>query len=47
MPDAEHALASATVAERLGTDVAAGLTADEAASRLAAHGPNELDRGES
>jgi Ca2+-transporting ATPase len=42
----EHALAAAAVAERLGTDAAAGLTADEAASRLAEHGANELERGD-
>jgi Ca2+-transporting ATPase len=41
-----HALAAAAVAERLVTDPTAGLTADEAASRFAEHGANELDRGD-
>ncbi len=36
-----HALPAAQVARELATD-AAGLTADEAAARLAAHGPNRL-----
>jgi len=40
---AADALAAAAVAERLATDATAGLTADEAASRFAEHGANELD----
>ena len=39
-----HALSAATVAERLATDPARGLTAAEAARRLEAHGPNALRR---
>jgi Ca2+-transporting ATPase len=42
----EHALPAAAVAERLASDAAAGLASAEAASRLAAYGANELDRGE-
>lgn len=37
---------AAAVAERLATDAAAGLASDEAASRLTAHGANELHGGE-
>ena len=43
----DHAVPATTVAERLATHAARGLSADEAAARLDAHGPNELDRGES
>ncbi|MCC6902629.1 MAG: cation-translocating P-type ATPase [Polyangiaceae bacterium] len=39
-----HAESAARVAERLGTSVASGLTGDEAAARLARHGPNRLLR---
>ncbi len=39
-----HALATAAVAGRLGTDVARGLGRDEAARRLEEHGPNEVAR---
>jgi Ca2+-transporting ATPase len=42
----EHAEPAAAVAERLATDAAAGLTSEEAASRLEAYGANELDEGE-
>ena len=42
----EHAVPAAAVGERLATDAAAGLASDEAASRLAAYGANELDHGE-
>jgi len=42
----EHAVPAAVVAERLATDIAAGLASDVAASRLAVYGANELDRGE-
>src|SRR5688572_2426096 len=41
-----HAVPPVVVAERLGGDAARGLTADAAAARLAEHGPNELDGGE-
>lgn len=37
-----HALSAAQAADKLRTDPAAGLTAAEAARRLAAHGPNRL-----
>ena len=37
-----HALPAETVAERLGADADAGLSAEEAARRLAEVGPNEL-----
>ncbi|MGH9258941.1 MAG: cation-translocating P-type ATPase, partial [Acidimicrobiales bacterium] len=37
---------AAVVATDLGTDVALGLTSAEAASRLAQHGPNQLDAAE-
>lgn len=41
-----HQLDVATVAQRLGTDVADGLTQSEAERRVAEHGPNELvERG--
>ena len=42
-PPAWHALAATEVAERLGTDPAAGLRADESAARLARIGPNQLE----
>jgi Ca2+-transporting ATPase len=41
-----HAVPARVVAERLATDAAAGLASDEAASRLAAYGANELEHGE-
>jgi Ca2+-transporting ATPase len=37
-----HTLELEAVAERLGADIAAGLTSGEAAARLERHGPNEL-----
>jgi Ca2+-transporting ATPase len=40
-----HTLEMAAVLERLGTDAERGLAADEAARRLAEHGPNELQEG--
>jgi Ca2+-transporting ATPase len=39
----EHAVPAEAVAERLTSDATQGLSADEAAARLAEHGPNELD----
>jgi Ca2+-transporting ATPase len=42
-PGAWHGLDVADVAARLDTSVDAGLTAEEAARRLAEHGPNELE----
>lgn len=39
-----HACSAAEVAHALQSDVATGLSADEAASRLQVHGPNELQR---
>ena len=41
-----HCLPTAEVAGQLGTDPAAGLTRDEAASRLARYGPNAIQEGE-
>jgi Ca2+-transporting ATPase len=41
-----HAVSPAAVAERLGSDTESGLSARDAAGRLAEHGPNELDQGE-
>ncbi|MEX0673734.1 MAG: cation-transporting P-type ATPase, partial [Gaiellaceae bacterium] len=38
-----HTLDADTVAARLETSLAAGLSAEEAARRLAEHGPNELE----
>jgi Ca2+-transporting ATPase len=40
-----HGLDVADVAARLGTSLDAGLTPEEAARRLAEHGPNELEAG--
>jgi len=40
-----HSLTPAEAAEKLGTDPAAGLSAADAARRLAADGPNTLDTG--
>src|SRR5499433_3601379 len=37
-----HALSTQAVEERLGVDPSQGLEADDAARRLAEHGPNEL-----
>ena len=45
-PHPDHATPAEVVAERLGSDPARGLSADDAATRLGEHGPNELDRGE-
>jgi Ca2+-transporting ATPase len=41
-----HCLPTAEVAGQLGTDLAAGLTRAEAASRLARYGPNAIQEGE-
>ncbi|MFM7243689.1 MAG: cation-translocating P-type ATPase [Planctomycetaceae bacterium] len=41
-PPSWHALTTAAVADRLGSDVVRGLAEQEAARRLAAHGPNAL-----
>jgi Ca2+-transporting ATPase len=43
IPVAAHSLSADDVATALGVDPAIGLTAEEAATRLAAHGPNELE----
>jgi magnesium-transporting ATPase (P-type) len=40
-----HALPVEATVSRLGTDISAGLTADEASSRLRTHGPNRLPEG--
>lgn len=40
-----HAVSPAAVAERLGSDTERGLSARDAAGRLAEEGPKELDRG--
>ena len=40
-----HAVDAARVASTLGTDLARGLTTEEAAARLAREGPNELEPG--
>jgi Ca2+-transporting ATPase len=45
-PDPWHGLALDEVAERLGTSLSSGLSAEEAARRLEEHGPNELQTGE-
>lgn len=41
-----HAAPVADVADRMAADPARGLSAADAAARLAEHGPNELERGE-
>ena len=41
-----HAADAGLVASELGTDPQRGLTTEEAAARLARHGPNELEAGE-
>ena len=46
MPRPAHALPAEEVAQRLLSDLARGLGAEEAHARLAHHGPNELDQAE-
>jgi hypothetical protein len=46
MPRPAHALPAEEVAQRLLSDLARGLGAEEAHARLAHHGPNELEQAE-